>query len=187
MVNRKLRLTVALAFVSLGATACADSASSDSGDGFAPDAVEFMVHTDPGGGSDLFARGATATMESEGIIDKSSWTVVNENGGSGASAMATLAGMAGENETVAVATPTWQTTPLTVPEASVTIDQLTPIAQMVTEPTIMAVKGDSPLENLEDYLEAARKDPGGLVQTGGSVTAIDALAGALIMEETGTD
>lgn len=185
--NRTKLLIMATLATTVVATAGCASDSSGSGSDGGPDQVDFMVHTEPGGGSDLFARGATATMADEGLITQNSWTVVNENGGSGASAMAKLAGLAGQDDTVAVATPTWQTTPLTVPAAAVTVDQLTPIAQMATEPTIMAVAADGPYDSMGDFIDAARKDPGGLVQTGGSVTAIDALAGDMIMDDTGTD
>lgn len=101
--------------------------------------------------------------------------------------MAYLARLSGETDTVALSTPTWITTPLTTPEAAVTVDQLAPIAQLVTEPLMMAVKADAPYQNLQDFIAAARHEPGGLVQAGGSVTSVDAISGEIIQKATETD
>jgi putative tricarboxylic transport membrane protein len=184
-----IRTTVAVAAVSLTLTACggAESGGTDSGEEFEPGATEFMVHTGPGGGSDVFAREVTALLEQEELVDQSSWTVRNEEGGSGASAMAFLRRLSGESETIGLTTPTWLTTPLTTPEAAVTMDQLTPIARLINEPMVMAVKADSEYQELQDFIDAAEAEPGGMVQAGGSVTSVDAIAGEIIMAETGTD
>lgn len=190
MTRTALRTTAVSAALALLVTGCSSATGSDDGttaEEFSPEAVELMVHTGPGGGSDVFARELTAILESEELVERSSWTVVNENGGSGAVAMAQLARLAGEETTVAMTTPTWLTTPLTNADAAVTIDQLTPIAQMVSEPMVMAVAADAPYESLEDFVAAAEADPGALVQTGGSVTAVDAIAGEVLKDETGAD
>ena len=185
-----IRTAVAVAAVSLTLAACGGAdggGGSDSEEEFEAGPTEFVVHTGPGGGSDVFAREVTALLEQEELVDQSSWTVRNEEGGSGASAMAFLRRLGGETETIALTTPTWLTTPLTTPEAAVTIDQLTPIARLVNEPMVMAVKADSEYQELQDFVDAAEGEPGGLVQAGGSVTSVDAIAGEIIMAETGTD
>jgi putative tricarboxylic transport membrane protein len=184
------RTTVVAAAVSLAITGCggaSDSGGSSSEEEFEAGPVEFVVHTGPGGGSDVFAREVTAMLEQEELVERSSWTVRNENGGSGATAMAFMRRLGGETGTIALTTPTWLTTPLTTPEAAVTVDQLTPIARLVNEPMVMAVKADSKYQELQDFIDAAEAEPGGLVQAGGSVTSVDAIAGEIIMAETGTD
>lgn len=185
MNSAKMLCTSAVAAVTLLAAGCgSEPTTSGEGDAFEAGPTEFLVHTGPGGGSDVFAREVTALLEKEQLIDPSSWTVRNENGGSGAAAMVYLRGLAGETDTVALSTPTWITTPLTTPEAAVTVDQLTPIARMVTEPMMMAVTADSPYNSLEDFIAAAEAEPGGLVQAGGSVTSVDAISGGILQEET---
>ncbi len=67
------------------------------------------------------------------------------------------------------------TNPLTTAEATVTISDLTPIVRLVLEPAVVAVKADSPYKNMKDFIEAARKNPGQLKQSGGSVTGRDNL------------
>ncbi len=183
---RMLRTTLIVAAMSVAVAGCGGDGGAGSEE-FEPGNTEFMVHTGPGGGSDVFAREVTALLEQEELIDPSSWTVRNENGGSGAAAMAYLQRLSGETETIGLSTPTWLTTPLTTPEASTTVDQLTPIAQLVSEPMVMAVNAESEYETLEDFIAAAEAEPGGLVQAGGSVTSVDAIGGEIIMEDTGTD
>ncbi len=185
--RRMIPVTLAIGAMSVVLASCGDGGGDDAAAEFEPGPTEFMVHTGPGGGSDVFAREVTALLEQEDLIDPSSWTVRNEEGGSGAAGMAYLARLEGETDTVGLSTPTWLTTPLTTPEAATTVEDLTPIAQLITEPMVMAVKADSPIESLEDFVAAAEAEPGGLVQAGGSVTSVDAIAGEIIMAETGTD
>jgi putative tricarboxylic transport membrane protein len=188
MKKASLRQTAAvLAAMAMAAAGCGGGTDGGSSGDFEPGPTEFVVHTGPGGGSDVFAREVTALLEQESLVARSSWTVRNESGGSGAAAMAYLARLSGETGTVALTTPTWITTPLTTPEAAVTLDQLTPIAQLITEPLVMAVRADAPYQRLEDFIAAAQREPGGLVQAGGSVTSVDAIAGEIIQEATGTD
>lgn len=185
--QRRLCTTAALVLASALLTACAGNAPGGGGDGeaFEPTKVDLVVHTGPGGGSDLFARQLTDTLDKTDL-SSARWTVRNENGGSGASAMAYMRGKAGRDDTIAMTTPTWLTTPITNSEAEVTIDQMTPIAQLATEPMVMAVKADSPYRSLQDFIDDARGKPNKLVQTGGSVTSVDALAGKIIQDETKT-
>ena len=188
MKNTKMfRAAVTAGAVSLALAGCGGDSSSGGDEAFEAGATEFMVHTGPGGGSDVFAREVMALLEQEELIDSGSWTVRNENGGSGAAGMAYLARLGGETDTIGLSTPTWLTTPLTTPEAATTVDQLTPIARLINEPMVMAVKAGSPYENIQDFVAAAEEEPGGLVQAGGSVTSVDAIAGEIIMAETGTD
>ncbi|MGH8869919.1 MAG: tripartite tricarboxylate transporter substrate binding protein [Actinomycetes bacterium] len=172
------------------ASACGlqtDSASSGSeGEDFEPAKPEFLVHTGPGGGSDIFVRDVIAMMKKEGIIS-SNWPVRNEEAGEGAGAMSYLLSKRGETDNISAMTTTWLTTPLTIEGASVTVDDLTPIAGMIVEPEVIAVAPDSPYKSLRDFVEAAKKKPGALVQTGGSTTEVSALNGETIQSETGTD
>lgn len=180
-----LRKCALVAAVVLAAAGCGGGDRNASGE-FAPEAVDFVVHTGPGGGSDVFAREVTGLLQQTGMITPNSWTVRNESGGSGASAIAFLARLDGEDETVALSTPTWITTPLTT-SGSVGLEDLTYVAQLATEPMLMAVRADAPYNDIQGFVAAARAEPGGLVQTGGSVTSVDAIAGEIIQSEVGAD
>jgi putative tricarboxylic transport membrane protein len=54
------------------------------------------------------------------------------------------------------------------------------------EPAVVAVKADSPFKNMKDFIETAKKKPGQLKQSGGSVTGRDNLVRLVIQKATGT-
>jgi putative tricarboxylic transport membrane protein len=159
---------------------------SEGGGGFEPSRPEFLVHTGPGGGSDIFVRDVIEIMREEGIIS-GNWPVRNEEAGEGAGAMSYLMSKSGETDTISAMTTTWLTTPLTIEGAEVTVEDLTPIAGLIIEPELMAVATDSDYSSLTDFVDAAKEQPGKLVQAGGSTTEVGALNGATIEQEAGTD
>jgi putative tricarboxylic transport membrane protein len=67
----------------------------------------------------------------------------------------------------------------------VVIKDLTPIVRLVLEPAVVAVKADSPYKSMKDFVEAAKKNPGQLRQSGGSVTGRDNLVRLVIEKATG--
>jgi putative tricarboxylic transport membrane protein len=146
--------------------------------------VEAVVHTGPGGGSDIFARAIAEMMQKEKTIPQR-MQVVNKSGGGSAVAMSYLAEKKGDTHTIGFFTGVWVTNPLTTAEAKVTINDLTPIARLVLEPAVFAVKADSPYKNMKDFIEAAKKNPGQLKQSGGSVTGRDNLVRLVIQKATG--
>jgi putative tricarboxylic transport membrane protein len=162
-----------------------DDGETDEGGAFQPSDVEFLVHTGPGGGSDIFVRDVIAMMREEGLIEEN-WPVRNEEAGEGAGAMAYLLGKGGSSSNISAMTTTWITTPLTIEGADVTVDDLTPIAGLIIEPEVMAVPGDSPYGSLTDFVEDAQQNPGDLVQAGGSTTEVGALNGKTIATDAGT-
>src|ERR671916_364954 len=86
-----MRSASVLVLVALVASACGlnggDSGGGSEGGGqFEPDSPEFMVHTGPGGGSDIFVRDLIEMMRQEGIIEGNG-PVRNEDAGEGAGAM----------------------------------------------------------------------------------------------------
>ncbi|MGH7926644.1 MAG: Bug family tripartite tricarboxylate transporter substrate binding protein [Candidatus Binatia bacterium] len=146
--------------------------------------IEAVVHTGPGGGSDIFARAISEMMEKEKLLPQR-LQVVNKSGGGSATAMAYLAEKKGDTHTIGFFTGVWVTNPLTTTEAKVMITDLTPILRLVLEPAVVAVKADSPYKSMRDFVEAAKKSPGKLKQSGGSVTGRDNLVRLVIQKATG--
>jgi putative tricarboxylic transport membrane protein len=146
--------------------------------------IEAVVHTGPGGGSDIFARAIAEMLQKEKLITQR-MQVVNKSGGGSAVAMSYLAEKKSETHTIGFFTGVWVTNPLTTKEATVTIKDLTPIARLVLEPAVIAVKADSPYKDMKDFIEAAKKSPNQLRQSGGSVTGRDNLMRLLIQKATG--
>jgi putative tricarboxylic transport membrane protein len=146
--------------------------------------VEAVVHTGPGGGSDIFARAIADMLEREKLLEQR-LQVINKSGGNSATAMAYLAEKKGDIHTIGFFTGVWVTNPLTTAEAKVMINDLTPILRLVLEPAVIVVKADSPYKTMRDFVEAAKKSPGQLKQSGGSVTGRDNLVRLVIQRATG--
>ena len=146
--------------------------------------IEVVVHTGPGGGSDVLARAVATMIEKERLLPVR-MQVVNKTGGGSALAAAYLAERAGEPHTIGFFTGVWLTSPLTSAEARVTLRDLTPIARLVLEPALIAVKADSPYRALGDFIAAAKEHPGQLKQSGGSVTSRDNVVRQLLQKATG--
>jgi putative tricarboxylic transport membrane protein len=146
--------------------------------------VEVVVHTGPGGGSDLLARAVVGMLEKEKLVPVR-MQVVNKTGGGSTVAAAYLAEKKGEPHTIGFFTGVWLTSPITTAEAKVTLRELTPVARLVLEPALIAVKADAPYKTLRDFVEAAKKNPGQLKQSGGSVTSRDNVVRQLLQKNSG--
>ena len=146
--------------------------------------IEVVVHTGPGGGSDLLARAAVLMIEKEKLVPVR-MQVVNKTGGGSTVAAAYLAEKAGEPHTIGFFTGVWLTSPITSAEAKVTLRDLTPVARLVLEPALIAVKGDARYKTLGDFARAAKDKPGQLKQSGGSVTSRDNVVRQLLQKSSG--
>jgi putative tricarboxylic transport membrane protein len=155
--------------------------------GFQPSKpIEFVVHTGPGGGGDVFARFISTAMEKEKLMPVR-MQVANKTGGGGLTAMAYLASRKGDTHTIGVFTGIWYTNPLMRAEAKFTMHDLTPVVRLVLEPAMIAVKSDAPYKTLKDFIEAARKSPGQLKQSAGSIGSRDWVVRQLLMKNTGAN
>jgi putative tricarboxylic transport membrane protein len=151
---------------------------------FEPSDVEIVVHSGPGGGNDTLAREIAKILQDEGLAS-TLYPVNNQEGGSGAVAMAYMAEAAGDANTWAVHSVTWVATPLTLEAGAVSFHDLTPIAQLVEERGVLAVKADSPYQTLQDLLDAAKTKK--LVHVGGSIAALDNVNATLLKKAAGVD
>ena len=146
--------------------------------------VEVIVHTGPGGGSDLLARAMANMIEKEKLLPVR-MVVVNKPGGGSAVAAAALAEKKDDPHTIGLITSVWIAGPLTSAEAKVTVNDLKPIAQLMLEPAVFAVRADSPYKTLKDFIEAAKAKPGSLKQSGGSNTSRDNIIRQQLSHATG--
>jgi putative tricarboxylic transport membrane protein len=147
--------------------------------------VEVVVHTGPGGGNDVLARAIAVIVEKEKLLPVR-MQVVNKPGGNGNLAMAYVAEKRGDPNTIGFFTANMVTTYLVSAEAKVTLRDLTPVARLVLEPAVIAVKADAPFKTLADFVDAAKKNPGQLKQSGGSITSRDNVVRQLLQRNTGS-
>ena len=146
--------------------------------------VEVIVHTGPGGGSDLLARAMTAMIEKEKLVP-GRMQVLNKPGGNGAVAAAAISEKKDDPHTIGLITSVWIAGPLTSAEAKITVHDLKPIAQLMLEPAVFAVRTDSPYKTLKEFVEAAKAKPGALKQSGGSATSRDNIVRLQLQHATG--
>jgi putative tricarboxylic transport membrane protein len=146
--------------------------------------VEIIVHTGPGGGSDVLARAVAVMMEKEKLVPVR-MQVINKPGGNGAVAAAALAEKKDDPHTIGLITSVWIAGPLTSSEAKITVHDLKPIAELMLEPAVFAVRADSPYKSLREFVDAAKAHPGTLKQSGGSVTSRDNIIRLSLQHATG--
>jgi len=146
--------------------------------------VDIIVHTGPGGGSDLLAR-AVATMMAQEKLVPVRINVLNKPGGNGAVAAAAIYERKDDPHTLGFMTSVWLANALTTQEAKITVFDLKPIAQLLLEPAVFAVRADSPYKTLKDFIEAAKAHPGQLKQSGGSITSRDNIIREQLQHATG--
>jgi putative tricarboxylic transport membrane protein len=148
--------------------------------------IEIIVHTGPGGGADVLARFISQAVEKEKLAPVR-MQVNNKSGGGGLTAMNYVVEKKGDAHAIAIFTGNWLTNPLTQAEAKVTVKDMTPIVRLVLEPAVIVVKADAPYKTLRDFIDAAKKAPGQLKQSGGSITSRDNVIRQLMMKHTGAN
>ncbi len=154
---------------------------------FTPDrTIEFMVHSGPGAGNDIFARGIQGLLEKTKLAPQTI-QVVNKTGGGGIVAMSYMGEKKGETHLLAVFTSVWFVNPQIREQAKVSMKDLTPIARMVLEPSVMTVRADKPWKTAKDFFDAAKANPGKLKQSGGSVSGRDNTTRHLLMKASGAE
>jgi len=120
--------------------------------------IEFVIHSSPGSGADLWFRTVALMLNNEGIV-KPKIQVSNKQGGSATVAINYLATKKGDPYVVQ----TWTTAPIvTVLRGTTTVKDpldLTILCSLSEDPNLLVVRADSKYKNLNDMVEDARKNP----------------------------
>ncbi len=119
--------------------------------------IEIVVHSAPGGGSDLFARQVAHILEKEGLL-KQKIQVVNRTGGGATIALNYLAGKKGDPYVFMNAT----TSPLTTllrGSSRLKFEDLTLIAMLAEDPNLAFTRYDSPYKDMKGVIAEAKKAP----------------------------
>ena len=118
--------------------------------------VTLVTHSSPGGGTDLFLREIGLVLAP---IMKTNFAVENVRGGSGATAVAQVAGGKPDGSIFYGTTPTYiQTTLMSKPKVG--YDGLDPIAIVFIDPEVIYTRTESPHKTLTDVINNARANPG---------------------------
>lgn len=147
--------------------------------------VEFVVPYSAGGGSDTNARFIAKVMQDNKLIDKNI-LVVNKPGGSGAVGNTYTNSKKGDPHTIS----TWVTGQMTsalTSNAEVGLEDLTPLATLALDPFLLVVDKDSPYQTFEDFVNAAKANPGQISVGGTGKGGEDHVVFYLTSKSTGTE
>jgi tripartite-type tricarboxylate transporter receptor subunit TctC len=118
--------------------------------------VTLVTHSSPGGGTDVFLRDLSKQLN--GVI-KTSLSVENIRGGSGATAVSNVAKGAPDGSIFYGTTPTYiQTTLLSKPPVG--YDGLDPMVIVFLDPELIYTRAESPFKTLGDVMAHAKANPG---------------------------
>jgi putative tricarboxylic transport membrane protein len=146
-----LLLAAALAGGSLLATpASADPAA------YPQKVVTLVTHSSPGGGSDVFVRELSKYL---GKYINATFVVENVQGGSGAKAVARVAGAPADGSVFYATTPTYVYTSL-LSKPPKTYKDLEPLANIFADSEVVFTRADGPYKTLQDVIDKAKKDRG---------------------------
>jgi putative tricarboxylic transport membrane protein len=147
--------------------------------------IEFVTHSAPGGGSDIFARHIANLLEKEKIVTVPV-VVVNKSGGSGAVAVAYVAPKKGDAYTIFATSPGIYAT-LVKGEVKASLADFTPICSLIQDPNVLVVRASAPYKNLKEFIAEAKKKRKGLSLGLSSVGGGDHAIAIRMGEATGAE
>lgn len=178
-----LRTAGALAVVGAVTVAGIDAANSASGSD-ARAKLTLIAPAAAGGGWDLVARESQQALRSDGIVNNAQ--VVNVPGAGGTIGLSQLDNLSGQPTTVMI-TGTVMLGGIAINNSETTLADTVPIAKLAEDFEVFVVPRDSPIQNLEDMIEAWRANPGGLPIGGGSLGGIDHIVAGQLAQEADID
>ncbi|MBY6351531.1 Bug family tripartite tricarboxylate transporter substrate binding protein [Rhodococcoides corynebacterioides] len=182
----QLTLTRALGAVAVAAAvtvAGIDAASSASGSD-ARAKLTMIAPAAAGGGWDLVARESQQALRSDGIVNNAQ--VVNVPGAGGTIGLSQLETLTGQPTTLMV-TGTVMLGGIAINDSPVTLQDTVPVARLAEDFEVFVVPRDSPYQNLDDFLDAWRANPGGLPIGGGSLGGIDHIVSGQLAQQADID
>ena len=119
--------------------------------------VDFVIMAGKGGGADKMARLMQSIIEKHDLASKP-FVPINKPGGSGAEALVHMNNTSGaaKNHTVMVTLNSFYTTPLRQPNLNIDISTFTPIGRMAEDTFLLWVNKDSGINNVDDFVSAAK-------------------------------
>jgi tripartite-type tricarboxylate transporter receptor subunit TctC len=156
-----MRSLTTMILVLLSATAAIPAGADES---FPNRPITIVNPFPPGGQADLTGRPLAASLEK---VLKQPVVITNKPGAAGAVGMQSVAVAKPDGYTILITVPSFSTIPevdkLFGRAPAYTRDQLTPLALVAADPTIIVVNADQPWRSVKDVLDDARKRPGEIV------------------------
>ena len=173
------RLGVALA---AAAAACASvTASSQS---YPARPMEMVIHTNPGGGQDIFGRLLAEINMREKLLPQP-FSIVNRPGGSGTLASSFIKGKRGDPYYLLSTSTTIVLALAHRPDLGLGLDIYTPLALFGFDLQSVTVPADSKFGTFKDLIDAARREPNSIICGIASATGTARLLLYHLEKETG--
>lgn len=151
--NTRRRSLIGLAGASAALVAFPSMAQS-----FPSRPIEFVVHVNPGGGTDVFARLIMEILAREKIITQP-MLVATRTGGAGSVAFNHVKSKRGDPHTVlTIATGSFLTATAR-PDLDLGMEHFTPLAFFARDPQGVMVPADSKYRNFKDLIDDAKRQP----------------------------
>ncbi len=144
--------------------------------------LKIMAPADPGGGWDSTARAMQDALQD--LIGRSE--VYNVGGGGGTIGLSQFEQLDGQPNHLMVMGLV-MVGAIEANNSSVTLEDVTPIAEIATEPQLIVVPADSPIEDLDDLVAALEDDLGGVSWAGGSAGGAEQILAGLVAQELGLE
>ena len=145
--------------------------------------IEIIIPTSPGGGVDRTARVLQKILQDGGLV-KVPVTVVNKPGAGGAVSLVYLNQHA-DGHHIAINTPNIIANDING-RSTVKYTDVTPLANLFSEYTVVAVRADSPIKTGQDFIDRLRKDPASLaVSTPTTLGSVNHMSFALVARAAG--
>ncbi len=172
-------LTAALAALGLGAVAVGTAVAE-----YPEQPITVIVAFSPGGGTDVAARSIEPYIEKYLGADL---TILNKPGAGGEVGFTALAQAEPDGYTIGFINLPAMFAYSYERRTEYSRESFTPIANLVYDPGILAVRADSPFESLADLIAYGQENPGALpIGTSGSVGSSEHLAIKQLENKTGT-
>jgi len=169
----------------LGAAAVACAAAAASAQPYPSRTVEFVVHTNPGGGTEVFARLVTEIMTRDKLVSQP-LIVQSRTGGAGVIAFTYAKGKRGDPHTVlTIATGSFLTAAART-DLDLGLEHFTPLAFFARDPQGIIVNADSKYRTFKDLIDDAKGQPDSIVCAVTSATGTARIALWRLERETGT-
>jgi putative tricarboxylic transport membrane protein len=147
--------------------------------------IQIMAPAAPGGGWDTTAREIQTALQS-GVIDQDV-EVFNVEGAGGTIGLAQLAADSSGDPYTLMVMGLVMIGAIATNQADVSLDDVTPIAELTGEFEVIVVPKDSKYQTLQDLIADLQADPGSVSWAGGSAGGTDHILVGLIAKDQGVD
>lgn len=183
--RRRMAGSVAALAGTLALAGCGSLGEStdDTSAGGGVDQLKIIVPADPGGGWDATGRAMAAVLQDNDMVDNAQ--VVNVGAAGGTIGLAQLANETEENTLMVMGLV--MVGSVETNQSEVTLEDVTPIAELTEEPLIIVAPADSPYEDVNDLIEDQADRGQGVAVAGGSAGGADHILGGLLLQDAGIE